>query len=69
VSPTLFWSTSNSTSMRPSSLLSLIFAVLLPVQVPCRTTSAPLAIAAGAAALKSPATIRPAIANRTAFRM
>src|SRR5436190_24393646 len=54
--------------MRPFSGLSLIFDVLLPVQVPCLTTSPSLAIAAGAA-LKIPATIRPAIANRAALRM
>src|SRR5919201_3261779 len=38
-SPTTFWSTSNSTSMPPSSGLSLSFQSLLPLHEPSRITS------------------------------
>src|SRR5580765_1876739 len=49
--PLRFWSTSNSTSMRPSSWLSLSLAVELFVQTPLtRTPGPPLADAIGATA-------------------
>jgi hypothetical protein len=48
--PLRFWSTSNSTSMRPSSGPALIFAVEAPVHEPARSTSSsPLAWAEGGA--------------------
>ena len=48
--PFLFWSTSNSTSRRPSSGLTLIVAVLEPLHLPAFLTSASLAPAAAGTA-------------------
>jgi len=66
VCPTRFWSTSNSTSIRPSSGESFSFQSLAPLHDPRRITSASLACAGRAPTSMVPAT-RPAIANRFPF--
>ena len=56
VTPLRFWSTSNSTSTRPSSRLSFSFDVLDFVHVPLTSTSPSFATPAGVAASANPTT-------------
>src|SRR5919106_847472 len=63
-SPTTFWSTSNSTSMRPSSGLSLSFQSLLPLHGPSRITSRSPADATAGTARANSTTSKTATALR-----